>query len=56
VDHIRPIACGGVDAAWNMQYQTTEDAKAKDKWEIKVCRAFRNTERETAKNWPASPG
>lgn len=34
VDHIRPLACGGLDAASNMQLQTVEAAKAKDRWEL----------------------
>jgi len=33
VDHIRPLECGGADAPWNMQWQTVEEAKAKDKTE-----------------------
>jgi hypothetical protein len=36
-DHIVPLACGGADAVANMQWQTTTDAKAKDKWETKGC-------------------
>ena len=31
IDHIRALACGGVDAPENMQYQTNKDAKAKDR-------------------------
>ena len=37
IDHIKPLACGGLDAASNMQWQTTAEAKAKDKWELKGC-------------------
>lgn len=37
IDHIKPLACGGVDDASNMQWQTKADAKAKDKWERKGC-------------------
>lgn len=37
IDHIKPLACGGADAAFNMQWQTIADGKAKDKWERKVC-------------------
>lgn len=37
IDHIKPLACGGVDEANNMQWQTKEEAKAKDKWELKRC-------------------
>jgi len=38
VDHIRPLACGGADEPSNMQWQTIEAAKAKDKWERAGCR------------------
>lgn len=38
IDHIIPLACGGADAPANMQWQTTKDAKAKDRWERKGCR------------------
>ncbi len=38
VDHIKPLACGGADAVENMQWQTVEDAKAKDRWERIGCR------------------
>lgn len=37
IDHIKPIACGGADASSNMQWQTKEEAKLKDKWELKGC-------------------
>jgi hypothetical protein len=33
IDHIVPLKRGGPDAPINMQWQTIEDAKAKDKWE-----------------------
>lgn len=33
VDHIIPLYKGGCDCPSNMQWQTIEDAKAKDKWE-----------------------
>ena len=33
VDHLKPLECGGADDPSNMQWQTTADAKAKDKKE-----------------------
>jgi hypothetical protein len=36
IDHVRPLACGGADDPSNMQWQTIEEGKAKDKWELKV--------------------
>ena len=33
IDHVVPLKRGGADAASNMQWQTTAEAKAKDKWE-----------------------
>lgn len=38
IDHIKPLACGGADNSSNMQWQTTQEAKAKDKWERAGCR------------------
>ena len=38
IDHIVPLACGGVDAPSNMQWQTVAAAKAKDKTERVGCR------------------
>jgi hypothetical protein len=37
IDHITPLACGGQDVPSNMQWQTDQDAKAKDKVERKGC-------------------
>lgn len=37
IDHIKPLACGGADDPSNMQWQTKEDAAAKDKWERIGC-------------------
>jgi hypothetical protein len=39
IDHIKALACGGLDDPSNMQWQTTEQAKEKDKWERKDCDA-----------------
>ena len=36
-DHIKALGCGGPDAAWNMQWQTVADARAKDRWERKFA-------------------
>jgi len=38
IDHKIPLACGGADAPWNMQWQTIAEAKAKDKIERRGCR------------------
>ena len=37
IDHIKPLACGGVDSAENMQWQTKAEANAKDRWERDGC-------------------
>ena len=37
VDHRVPLACGGADAPSNMQWQTVDQAKAKDKVERQGC-------------------
>jgi len=37
VDHIKPLACGGTDDPSNMQWQTEEEGKAKDKVELVAC-------------------
>ena len=38
IDHIVPLACGGRDSPDNMQWQTTAEAKAKDRVERRGCR------------------
>lgn len=37
IDHVIALACGGPDHQSNMQWQTVEDGKAKDKWERRGC-------------------
>ena len=37
IDHIQPLACGGADASFNLQWQTIAEGKAKDKWERRGC-------------------
>jgi len=37
IDHIVPMACGGPDEPENMQWQTVEDAREKDKVEREEC-------------------
>lgn len=37
IDHIKPLACGGEDAPANLQWQTKQEAKDKDRWERKNC-------------------
>lgn len=41
IDHIVPLACGGADAADNMQWQTIAAGKAKDRWE-RSCYLWRD--------------
>jgi hypothetical protein len=36
-DHVKPLACGGPDAVWNLQWQTAAVARAKDRWELRAC-------------------
>lgn len=37
VDHVRPLACGGIDAPENMQWQTIAEGKLKDRRELEGC-------------------
>lgn len=37
IDHIKPLACGGPDRPENMQWQATQSAKEKDRWERAGC-------------------
>jgi hypothetical protein len=37
IDHVTPLACGGADDPSNMQWQTTAEGRAKDKWERRGC-------------------
>jgi hypothetical protein len=37
IDHVKPLACGGADHPDNMQWQTTAEGRAKDKWERRGC-------------------
>ncbi len=34
IDHVIPLACGGADHLSNMQWQTKEEARAKDRVEL----------------------
>jgi hypothetical protein len=36
-DHIKPLACDGLDAVSNMQWQTVTAARVKDRWELRAC-------------------
>lgn len=38
VDHIIPLCAGGLDHPSNMQWQTVDDAKAKDREERRICK------------------
>ena len=37
IDHVKALACGGADKPSNMQWQTVQAAKEKDKWERVGC-------------------
>jgi hypothetical protein len=41
IDHVVPLCAGGPDAPTNMQWQTVDDAKVKDREEAKLCRSLR---------------
>lgn len=41
IDHVVPLCAGGDDAPGNMQWQTVEEARAKDRDERRMCRALR---------------
>jgi hypothetical protein len=41
IDHIKPLCAGGPDNPSNMQWQTIEAAKLKDRDERRQCQAFR---------------
>lgn len=34
VDHIIPLARGGCDCRYNLEWQTVEEGRAKDRWEM----------------------
>ena len=40
-DHVTPLCAGGADSVSNIQWQTIEDAKTKDRSERESCRALR---------------
>ena len=46
IDHIKPLACGGADSPENMQWQTEEESKAKDKWERTECAESKDSDVE----------
>jgi hypothetical protein len=37
IDHVIPLCAGGPDKPSNMQWQTVEDAKRKDREERRIC-------------------
>lgn len=43
VDHIKPLCAGGTDRPSNMQWQTRQEAKIKDRREREMCDAYRRT-------------
>lgn len=54
IDHIKPLDCGGLDEPSNMQWQTEQQAKVKDKWERKGCRTYARTGNLTTSDQPQS--
>lgn len=50
IDHVYPLCAGGADDPGNMQWQTAEDAKAKDKWEWELCRTLKRHENNCCTN------
>jgi hypothetical protein len=38
VDHVKPLCAGGADRPSNMQWQTREEAKNKDRMEREQCK------------------
>lgn len=38
IDHVVPLCAGGMDAPGNMQWQTRDEAKRKDREERRMCR------------------
>ncbi len=40
IDHVCPLACCGLDAPSNMQWETIAEGKKKDQWEL-TCRTCR---------------
>jgi len=51
VDHVCPLACGGIDATINMQYQSKAASKSKDRWERKAygCKKLCNFKNSKSK-------
>jgi hypothetical protein len=46
IDHIVPLCAGGADSPTNMQWQTVQAAKTKDKEEWRQCRRLRKSQGE----------
>jgi hypothetical protein len=49
IDHVVPLCAGGADAPSNMQWQTTEAAAIKDRFEWEDCRQRRRPPDATAR-------
>ncbi len=41
IDHITPLCAGGADSSSNMQWQTLQESKVKDREERRYCRALK---------------
>jgi hypothetical protein len=43
VDHVWPLCGGGADRPFNMQWQLSDEARQKDRWERSICRSMRRS-------------
>ena len=52
IDHVIPLACGGADSPFNMQWQTVAQCKEKDSWERDGCskKSSRSSNARTSSN------
>jgi hypothetical protein len=46
IDHVVPLCAGGADQPNNMQWQSIDESKIKDKQEVKQCRTLKSEQRQ----------